>query len=47
MADKFEETLGTFELELVRERGAWKFARFEERVQIMLGTVDIFRLSGA
>jgi uncharacterized protein (TIGR02246 family) len=47
MADKFEETLGTFQLELRRHDGTWRFTRFEERVQIMLGTMEIFRLNNA
>lgn len=47
MEDKFEETLGTFQLELTRLKSEWQFTKFEERVQIMLGTTDIFRLEGS
>jgi hypothetical protein len=38
----FEESLGRFDFETVREGAAWKIRRIEENIMVMLGTADAF-----
>ena len=38
----FEESLGRFDFETVREAGKWKIRRMEENIMVMLGTAEAF-----
>lgn len=38
----FEESLGRFDFETVREAGGWKIRRMAENLFVMLGTADAF-----
>ncbi len=38
----FEESLGRFDFETVKEGGQWKIRRMEENIMVMLGTADAF-----
>lgn len=38
----FEESLGRFDLETVKQADGWKIARMEENIFIMLGTAEAF-----
>jgi hypothetical protein len=41
-AHLFEESLGRFDFETVREAGGWKIRRMEENLFVMLGTAEAF-----
>lgn len=41
-AHLFEESLGRFDFETVREAGQWKIRRMEENLFVMLGTAEAF-----
>jgi hypothetical protein len=38
----FEESLGRFDFETVRDGAGWKIRRMEETIMVMLGTVEAF-----
>jgi uncharacterized protein (TIGR02246 family) len=38
----FEESLGRFDMETVREHGQWRIRRMEENIMVMLGTAEAF-----
>jgi hypothetical protein len=41
-AHLFEETLGVFSGELIRQDGKWRFTHFNEELLVMLGTFEVF-----
>ncbi|MGH6617338.1 nuclear transport factor 2 family protein [Sphingomonas sp.] len=41
-AHLFEETLGVFSGDLVRQDSKWRFTHFTEELMVMLGTFDVF-----
>jgi hypothetical protein len=42
----FEESLGRFDLQTVREDGAWKIRRMQENITFVLGSTEAFGVTG-